>query len=327
MMKCRLYYIDVLKGLAILMVIMGHLEVYVFGFTPSELVWNIIYSCHIPLFMFLSGYVLAKTPDLYKVLKRTFAYLCPAIVIGVLFCWFNGNKFIDFFTGEYKGGYWFLFVLALFNWLLYLIGKCSDKLSFKYFEIVLGGRIWLIINILCFILRDSGAKMTSLSLCSLYYPYFIGGYLLRKYKILEKTATHHDIIMIVCLVVYVLLMSMASKGLYFPFQGMIKAFMAIGVLLLLTVNMDFSSNEKNLRMVSLGTWTLDIYIFHYFFLISLRDKVTDEGFVDWFNGLHSPFIQTFLCIVLSLFIALLCHFVGVVIRKSKLLNKIIYGHF
>lgn len=63
------------------------------------------------------------------------------------------------------------------------------------------------------------------------------------------------------------------------------------------------------------------------FLISLRDKVTDEGFVDWFNGLHSPFIQTFLCIVLSLFIALLCHFVGVVIRKSKLLNKIIYGHF
>lgn len=148
----------------------------------------------------------------------------------------------------------------------------------------------MIINGLCFILGDSGAKMTSLSLCSLYYPYFIGGYLLRKYKILEKTATHHDIIMIVCLVAYVLLMLMASKGLYFPFQGMIKGFVAIVGLLLFTMSIKFSSNEKNLRMVSLGTWTLDIYIFHYFFLVSLTDKVTDEGFVDWFNGLHSPFI-------------------------------------
>ena len=104
MRTCRLLYIDALKGLAILMVIMGHLAIYVFGITPSELVWNIIYSCYVPLFMFLSGYVLSKTPDFSKALKRTFAYLCPAIVIGVLFCWFNGNKFIDFFTGEYKGG-------------------------------------------------------------------------------------------------------------------------------------------------------------------------------------------------------------------------------
>lgn len=96
--------------------------------------------------------------------------------------------------------------------------------------------------------------------------------------------------MIVCLVAYVLLMLMASKGLYFPFQGMIKGFVAIVGLLLFTMSIKFSSNEKNLRMVSLGTWTLDIYIFHYFFLVSLTDKVTDEGFVDWFNGLHSPFI-------------------------------------
>lgn len=326
MRNCRLLYIDVLKGLAILMVIMGHLAIYVFGITPSELVWSIIYSCHVPLFMFLSGYVLSKTPDFHKALKRTFAYLCPAIVVGGG-CWFNGNKFIDFFTGEYKGGYWFLFVLALFNWLLYLIGKCSDKLSLKYLDVILGGGLWLTIIVLCFVLGGSGAKMTSFSLCSLHWPYFIGGYLLRKYNILEKTATHHDIIMIVCLVVYVLLMSMATKGLYFPFQGMIKAFMAIGVLLLLTVNMDFSSNEKNLRMVSLGTWTLDIYIFHYFFLVSLTDKMTDGGVVDWFNGLHSPFLQTSICVVLSLFIALLCHAVGMMISRITLLNKIVYGQF
>ncbi|RHF27507.1 DUF1624 domain-containing protein [Bacteroides xylanisolvens] len=75
MKNCRLLYIDILKSLAILMVIMGHFAIYVFGITPSELVWSIIYSCHVPLFMFLSGYVLSKTPNFHKALKSIGYYI------------------------------------------------------------------------------------------------------------------------------------------------------------------------------------------------------------------------------------------------------------
>ena len=153
------------------------------------------------------------------------------------------------------------------NWLLYLIGKCSGKLSFKYLDFALRVGMWLIIKGLCLALGESNFIMSLLSLKPLYWLYLIIGYLLRKYNVLEKTATYHGTIMIVCVVVYVLLMFMVNKGLYFPFQGMIKGFVAIVGLLLFTMSIDFSFNEKKLCMVSLGTWTLDIYIYHYFFLI------------------------------------------------------------
>ena len=56
----RLNYIDRLKGFAILTVVAGH--VYLFGMDHSESIWkDVIGSFHMPLFMYMSGY-LALTP-------------------------------------------------------------------------------------------------------------------------------------------------------------------------------------------------------------------------------------------------------------------------
>jgi len=46
----RLNWVDSLKGLGIFLVIMGHLK-------PPQIVWLWIFSFHIPLFFFISGYV------------------------------------------------------------------------------------------------------------------------------------------------------------------------------------------------------------------------------------------------------------------------------
>lgn len=55
-MKNRIDYIDRMKGLAIFLVVLGH--VYMFSFNKSESVLpSIIGSFHMPLFMFLSGLV------------------------------------------------------------------------------------------------------------------------------------------------------------------------------------------------------------------------------------------------------------------------------
>lgn len=61
MMSSRIEYIDRLKGLAILAVVMGHIIYFVFHLN-EDLIWGYIYSFHVPLFIFLSGYVISTPP-------------------------------------------------------------------------------------------------------------------------------------------------------------------------------------------------------------------------------------------------------------------------
>lgn len=57
----RLNYIDRLKGFAILTVVAGH--VYLFGMDHSESIWqDVIGSFHMPLFMYMSGYLVLTPP-------------------------------------------------------------------------------------------------------------------------------------------------------------------------------------------------------------------------------------------------------------------------
>lgn len=50
-MSSRIEYIDRLKGLAILAVVMGHIIYFVFHLSDDP-VWGYIYSFHVPLFIF-----------------------------------------------------------------------------------------------------------------------------------------------------------------------------------------------------------------------------------------------------------------------------------
>jgi fucose 4-O-acetylase-like acetyltransferase len=79
-MKYRLDWLDAAKGLGILLVTLGHTDI------PSQLK-TYIYTFHMPLFFFLSGYLftLKKFPNLKVFLsKRTkslvLPYLCFSLV-------------------------------------------------------------------------------------------------------------------------------------------------------------------------------------------------------------------------------------------------------
>src|SRR5574344_1233869 len=79
----RIQYIDKLKGMAILLVVMGHLAEKSMGITNS--VFNLLYgSFHMPLFMFLSGIFAYKSFRNYNfeeinlfIQKKFFRVLIP----------------------------------------------------------------------------------------------------------------------------------------------------------------------------------------------------------------------------------------------------------
>ena len=78
-MNYRIQYIDRLKGLAILLVVIGHLMAFC---THGERnpIYEVICSFHMPLFMFLSGLVLTYTPPIVVPSiwgRKRYAFCCP----------------------------------------------------------------------------------------------------------------------------------------------------------------------------------------------------------------------------------------------------------
>lgn len=68
-MSSRIEYIDRLKGLAILAVVMGHIIYFVFHLSDDP-VWGYIYSFHVPLFYFFIWICDFYPPHLLKLTKK-----------------------------------------------------------------------------------------------------------------------------------------------------------------------------------------------------------------------------------------------------------------
>ena len=121
-MQHRIHYIDRMKGMTILLVVMGHVYCMALDLT-EEMVYKVICSFHMPLFMFLSGLVTSSgitTPywDLKKMVKKVRGLQLPLVVFGMSFTMTFSKDFltglIGFLESPNKNGYWYLMTLAVF---------------------------------------------------------------------------------------------------------------------------------------------------------------------------------------------------------------------
>lgn len=186
----RIGYIDIAKCIAISSVVVGHVLAYdLYGFDSvwinSELM-KFICTFHMPLFMFLSGLVsitaIQKNVVLNDVIKRVRMLFVPFLVIGSLYSlWRYGN--LNFVLSEMKFGYWYLWVLFVFYVITYPI--CIG-----------GGKLWkyLIAFIIWFVASHYVSKVSawtrdtaSLQLMVSYYPYYLLGNVVKRYKLHDLT--------------------------------------------------------------------------------------------------------------------------------------------
>ena len=141
--KDYFYNIDQLKGLAILLMVMAHVLAWSYtdysflkgaliDMTKEEfnasLIWKIIYSFHMPLLFFASGYLFYKVRpyDWINVkqllLKRINRLLIPYLTTGV---------FVLFLKGYF--GYWFFQVLFVLNVIVLLELFIESKIRVNIF--------------------------------------------------------------------------------------------------------------------------------------------------------------------------------------------------
>ena len=95
--KTRLVYIDIAKGIGILLVLLGHL------LDNGHWLKSVIYTFHMPLFFIVSGMVLRPQPVIRKIRNRITDTLVPYFIWAVIFCGFGFKKMIYIGYGTIAG--------------------------------------------------------------------------------------------------------------------------------------------------------------------------------------------------------------------------------
>ena len=181
-------YIDFIKGIAILLVLVGHAIQYCSGseyFLQREYfdnpLFKFIYTFHMPLFMAVSGYLLQCTLNSRTwwdaALRRLQQLMLPILSFGILafaIKWV-AHPVTDVLECVKKlcrtciGNLWFLWALLYNQLLLLLIHRMGD-------------RIWMyvVVGVIIYFIPDSNyipARYTFL------YPFLVLGYITGKYSL------------------------------------------------------------------------------------------------------------------------------------------------
>lgn len=137
-MKNRDVTIDTLKGVSIILVVLGHVIQYIYAPNNYDDNWifKVIYSFHMPLFFFVSGYLTGyKDTTIDWLIHRGARLVIPFVIWIPLDYVIGGGRslsnlvviFKRVFRDPSDGGLWFLWVLFLCCVLWFLIDNINKR--------------------------------------------------------------------------------------------------------------------------------------------------------------------------------------------------------
>jgi len=318
----RLHYIDRLKGLAILLVIMGHYECYVLD--KFGVLFEIIGSCHMPFFMFLSGYVLNRNYTIEETARNTLKLLVPFFFISVLYSYCIGSNIYGMMSSPYKYGYWYLYVLAIYRVILYICQLSSNiVVRKKEAKIRLRLEVFFLFLFLCaFHILNSNIKQPYNDLFSVwmvrqYFLFFFLGYISRRYNILSRLSKQ-DYVYSICLVLFVFVCYLYICGYGHLFY--VCGPLLVGWLSYIFIHRENKSSKVEDMMELFGQNSFDIYVYHYFILLTINLSTLGQ----WFDITGNIFLEASLGLVLSVLIAFFTIFIGKLVRQSNMLRRLLF---
>ncbi len=192
--KKRINWVDVAKGIAMICVILVHAEEH---FMPGTLVSTKIplYTFHMPLFFFMSGYLFTLKSSFGEFLKNKcrrilIPYFCLGIILALFNTYWTGrNPFGDpwfqqeFFVGQLLSlltqkrfwALWFIACLFWLNILFYLIVRFVNNEKIRAIIVV----VLAVVGILYY-KNGGGALYWNVDVCLTALPFFYVGFLCRK---------------------------------------------------------------------------------------------------------------------------------------------------
>lgn len=345
MTKERNPYLDILKAITIILVVIGHaiqygsgLEYLTYGGFLYNKVFIFIYSFHMPLFMLISGYLFAvssKEKTFKELLKSKLKQLliplgcwsvitliveCVKIPLGVSTHTFGFVWIFQTLLAGFIGGPWFLWALWWCS-LIIIIGKKVFKDNpIPYF----------IICLLSFILPDKN----NIAVYSFMWPFFLIAYLFKKYDFeskLNKIYTHKAFGLSV-LIIFVLLLryynfnsfiytsgySVLNKDILMQihnnvFRFTIGIFGSLSIMCIVNAFMDITPNFIKKTLSYIGTCTLGIYLISNYLFDEILKRIPVPGLNFWYASIE-VIVALGICIGLT-----------TLLQKCKITNMLFLG--
>lgn len=287
----RTFYFDNIKFILITLVVIGHSIEGSIGLSSNiKLVYNIIYSFHMPLFVFISGYFSKNIKNDEKLLSRVTKTFIYYIVLQFLYCIFNiyilGDKS---FQITFVNPYWLTWYLLSFGtWLLIMPYIPRPKYSIP---------AAFIISILTGYDSNVGYYL-SLSRTITFFPYFLMGYFCKKEHILSvknKIKKQHALLglLVIFLIIYITNNKVDYRWLYgsYPYSqlsspGYPKFIIRLLLYIVSTAESFFVMilvPKKSFIFTKIGSQTIWIYGLHGF-IIKLMGKYTLPDYINSFWG-------------------------------------------
>ena len=256
--------IDVLRGIATLSVLLGHAiqRGMITGY-DENIIFKIIYTFHMPLFMLLSGYTLSmsKKPfDQKFIISKLKSLIYPTVIWSYLiyfvrdFSFVGIEPFIKFpdSVGEYTKAFlvnpdfviWFLYIVFLCDMVVFVGKKFFDKYINVYFLIAIA-----LVEVL-------PVSVFGVLLLKVHLPFFIGGYLIQKHKQVFFEYLRYALLPAIVAYVYMMVSNwpyLSSR----PFQWAF-AMVALPIVYYIAKNVRIKPIEKSLTFF--GRYSMEIYL-------------------------------------------------------------------
>jgi len=322
----RLRYVDAAKGVAMILVVMGHV-LYFSVSRESDYAWKLaslqeIAHYHMPLFVFISG-LMTKTIDMPPeqvtgtFCSKSLKLIAPCLFFGLFYSIIFQKGVVHFFLDGMKHGYWYLWVLAEYYLFSLFFARFCKHPHWKLIgELLFGGVVFVFLGTMNRYLLPDLSGFFSLHNCVSYFPCFFGGLLIRRYQLLEKIVT-----VSYCRLIIVFL---SIIGFLVPTLPLAK-YWNLAAVIILVLQILYFWERRDLKIIrylaSIGRSSLDIYLLHYFIVFPLS-LIFLQSYMLIFGW--GAMIQVLVSFAIAVPISVLCMFIGTLIHKSQLVETYIF---
>ena len=268
----RIGYIDSLKGLAMMMVLMGHVLGFCTTGFDNAIIRNIV-LINMPLFFFLNGLVIKSIKNGSRyLLTKCRQILLPFFAWGVIITLFRDSSYFSFLASLYKFGYWYLLVFFYYIIIYFIIEIADHKINPRHKFIVTISE-YIIAYLICrFIRRFVSADINDFICYSLFFeclPYFFMGIAIQRLVHMDIWKNHINLVNNSAL-----LLAIGCYVLWNHYIGGELVLVVLRASLIVCIYQIFvaysHSANKGIKIINdqlalIGRHTLAIYMIQYYF--------------------------------------------------------------